>query len=236
MTPIGRRRAPTITVRAAAAPASVSSAACDRRRAQAALLEQPVAADERPASPSDARFGAEARAAPGSRSTGQRRHAARARVRDDRRADRMLRARLERRRQRQHVVGWHARRAAATSTTRSSPAGQRAGLVERDAAHVGQLLEARAALDQHALARRGRQRRHDRDRRRDHQRARARDHQQHQRAIDPDVPRRRRAASGGSDGDQQRRAPARPACRRARSARRTSGSARAAPARARRGG
>ena len=51
------------------------------------------------------------------------------------------------------------------------PFGQRAGLVEGDAPHRRQALQPRAALDQHALARRRGQRRHDRDRRRDHQRA-----------------------------------------------------------------
>ena len=89
------------------------------------------------------------------------------------------------------------------------PVRQRAGLVERHAAHRRQLLEVRAALDQHALARRGGQRRHDRDRRRDHQRARAGDDEQHQRPIDPRAPgpaeaaaaRRRRAAAS----DEHRR-------------------------------
>ena len=71
------------------------------------------------------------------------------------------------------------------------PLGERAGLVERDAPDRGQPLEPRAALDQHALARRRRQRGHDRDRRRDHERARAGDDEQHERAIDPVGPRSR---------------------------------------------
>ena len=65
---------------------------------------------------------------------------------------------------------------------------ERAGLVERDAADAAGALEVRAAFDQHALARRARQRRHDRDRRGDDERARTGDDEQHQRAVDPDVP------------------------------------------------
>ena len=76
---------------------------------------------------------------------------------------------------------------------------------------------------------------HDRHRRRDHERARARDHEQHERAIEPRRPARRRAASGGTTATRPR-APARSACRCARSDRRMPGSARAAPARARPGG
>ena len=62
---------------------------------------------------------------------------------------------------------------------------QRAGLVERHHAHPGQPLECSPALDQHAVAGRRRQRRHQRHRRRDHQRTRTADHQRHQPAIQP---------------------------------------------------
>ena len=141
---------------------------------------------------------------------------------------------FERRRQPQHLRSGHA--VGRHDVDDPQPAvRQRAGLVERDAAHRRELLEASAAFDQHALARRRRQRRHDRDRRGDHQRARTGDDQEHERAVDPLAPgpAERRAAR------QPRRGPrssAPPACRCARSDRRTSGSARAAPARARRGG
>jgi hypothetical protein len=57
------------------------------------------------------------------------------------------------------------------------PPAQRAGLVERHGPERSGLLDVGAALDQHALARRGSERRHDADRGRDHQRAGAGDHQ-----------------------------------------------------------
>ena len=69
------------------------------------------------------------------------------------------------------------------------PAGERAGLVERHAPHASRTLEMRAAFDEHALARRARKRRDNRNRRGDHQRARTRDDQQDQRAVDPGLPR-----------------------------------------------
>ena len=111
---------------------------------------------------------------------------------------------------------------------------QRARLVERHARDARQRLEVPAALDEHALARRAGQRRHDRHRRRDHQRARARDHQQHERAIRPRGEGLRRTAAAARS---RWRRPARPppACRRARTARRRSATAPARTARAGRG-
>ena len=67
-------------------------------------------------------------------------------------------------------------------------ASQRAGLVERDAVDAAGALEMHAALDEHALACRSRQRRDDRDGRRDDERARAGHHEQDECAIDPVVP------------------------------------------------
>ena len=114
------------------------------------------------------------------------------------------------------------------------PCRQRAGLVEGHAPHRGQLLEPGAALDQDSLARRSGKRRHDRDRRRDHQRARDR-RSPAAPAIDRSTCSRSRRSSGGNDRNSRGKRRARPACRRARTDRRRSGSARAAPARARRG-
>ena len=79
----------------------------------------------------------------------------------------------------------------AMSTTWSSPFVSVPVLSKATQRTAGQPLEVRAALDQHALARRGRERRHHRDRRRDHERARAGDHQQDERAVDPAAPARR---------------------------------------------
>ncbi len=72
----------------------------------------------------------------------------------------------------------------------------------------------RAALDQHALARRAGERRDDRDRRRDHQRARAGDDQQDERAVEPVVPvlmkrQRRHHGDGGRQHEHRRRVDAR---------------------------
>ena len=103
------------------------------------------------------------------------------------------------------------------------PAGQRAGLVERDHAHRGRSLEVDAALDQHAPPRRAGQRRHDRHGRRDDERARTRDHQQDERPVEPVAERpgrtpaaaprpprrRRRSRTGCSSGRSGRRRPAR---------------------------
>ena len=93
---------------------------------------------------------------------------------------------------------------------------QRAGLVERDAADAAGPLEVRAALDQHALPRRAGQRGDDRHRRRDDERARARHDEQHQRAVDPRLPRRRQASGGTTatsdrQDDDRRRVDAREA-------------------------
>ena len=81
---------------------------------------------------------------------------------------------------------------------------QRPGLVERDAADRRQLLEVRAALDEHALPRRRGQRRHDRHRRRDDERARARDHQQHERSINPRRPAGTAKEQGGASAIDDR--------------------------------
>ena len=137
-------------------------------------------------------------------STARQRQRLLARARDDRRADRMLGARLERRRQLQDRSRHGAVRATSTSDDAQLALGQRAGLVEGDAADGRQPLQVRAALDQHALARRRGQRRHDRHRRRDHQRARARDDEQHQRAIDPARSSVAPKSSGGTMADRQR--------------------------------
>ena len=93
-------------------------------------------------------------------------------------------------------------------------------------------LEMRAALDQHACARRRRERGNDRHRRRNDERARAGHDEQRQRAIAPDA--ERLAPSLGArehqrrhDDEQRRRSRRRPACTAARTDRRTSESARA---------
>ena len=195
MMPIGLPSRATSTGVRPAAP-SPSSRVVDLRRAEPALLEQPMIAEQR-------------RGAPSTRPSAPRPGSAVTRVgrrgRDAaplRRSCRiacaigMLRPLLDRRGQRRR------------STRRRAPferddvddlrraARQRAGLVERDAADAAGALEVHAALDEHALARRAGQRRDDRHRRRDDERARARDDEQHERAIDPVVPARaeRRAA------------------------------------------
>ena len=138
---------------------------------------------------------------------GLERNAVRGRARDDGAADRMLRARLERGRQLQESRSGGAPFERRHADDVELPFGQRAGLVERDAAHVRQTLEVRAPFDQHALARRGGERGDDRDRRRNDQRARARDDEQHERAVDPAAPRcpgRARAARCPiSDGEDE---------------------------------
>ena len=93
-----------------------------------------------------------------------------------------------------------------TSDHLGHAARQRAGLVERDAAHRGRALEVRAALDQHALPRRAGQRRDDRHRRRDDERAGTRDDQQHERAVDPRSARRRRTRAAGATASATARA------------------------------
>ena len=201
ITPSGRRRrrrSPVVRPspprrRAARAAASVHSRA---------LFEQPMAADDARRAPSDGRLGA---------ASGQRlevldrrqRHAASARACDDGRADRMLGARSSDAAscssRPPRTAHRRLRRAPSSGTSTTQLSGrQRAGLVERDAAHGRQPLERGAALDQHALARRRGQRRHDRDRRRDDERARARDHQQHERAVDPRTPDCAPQQSGGT--------------------------------------
>ena len=207
-------------------------AAVDLRPGPAALLEQSMAPDD-----DGTRGDVALRAEPG-----QRLHAIGTRQRDsvgrrtfhDRPADRMLGSRFERCREREDVGGL---RAVDRHDVGDAEAafGQRTGLVERHAADGCEPLEPRAALDEHALARRRGQRRDDRDGRRDDERARARDDQQHERSIDPRAP---RPARQHRRHERRSRPPARArsACRRARTDRRTSGSAPAAPARARRGG
>ena len=125
---------------------------------------------------------------------------------DDGPADRMLRPRFERRRQLRstsdgcRAVERQRRRRRAVRPFVSVPVLSNA--TQRDG---GQPLEPRAALDEHALARRGGQRRHDRHRRRDDERARARDDQQHERAVDPGAPLRRRGRAAAA---RRRPAPA----------------------------
>ena len=116
-----------------------------------------------------------------------------------------------------------------TSVTRRVPLRQRSGLVERDHANTGQPLEVGAPLDEHAVARRRRQRGDNRHRRRDHERARTGNHQQHQRAIDPrrSVSLRQRAAE---PAPRRTASTSTAACRRARTDRRRTAPARGWPA------
>ena len=134
--------------------------------AQPALFEEPMAPEDETA----AVYGSLG-AASGQRLEvldGGQRHAALARAGDDRRANRMLRAQLEgrgelqqpRRRELPTVALANVRAVERRDVHDVQLSGrQRAGLVERDAADLRQPLEPRAALDEHALARRRGQRR-----------------------------------------------------------------------------
>ena len=164
-----------------------------------------------------------------------RRHPDRWRALDDRAADRMLGPHFERRREPQDLGRVAPRQPAATSTTRSRPWVSVPVLSKATHRIVASRSRLRTALDQDAFARGGCERGHDRDGRRNDQRAGARDHQQHERSIEPCAPAPRRARAAAR-GPRRRRGSARPACRSARSDRRTPGWARAAPAHARPGG
>ena len=149
----------------------------DVRRAQLPLLEQPVIAQHEPViastRPSAPRPASEATSTPAATLMCDA-----AAYCDDRARDRMLRiaARLRRpaRRSRARRMPFKV-----TTSTCRRPAGQRASLVERHAPYAARALEMRAALDEHALVRGARERRHNRHRRGDHERAGARDDQQH---------------------------------------------------------
>ena len=153
--------------------------------AQLALLEQPVIAENH-LHVADRSFGA---------ATGQRRHADGRRhanaacggMLQNRLGNGMLGPLLDRGRERNHFGRRDIPRADDLDDLRRA-ARQRAGLVERDAPHLARALEVRAALDEHALARRAGERRNDRDRCRDDQRTRARNHQQHERPVEPRLP------------------------------------------------
>ncbi len=67
------------------------------------------------------------------------------------------------------------------------PQGQRAGLVDGDGAHPGEVLERLTALDEDAVARRAPDRGHDGNRDRDDERARAGDDEQRERPVGPRV-------------------------------------------------
>ncbi len=113
----------------------------------------------------------------------------------------MLAVPVHRRRQSQHFFDRHTVDGDHVGHHRR-PARKRACLVEREAAHGGEPLHVRAALDEHAAPGAGGQCRHHRHWRGDHERTRARDHEQHQRAIEP----RARVAPSSQrrhDGDQR---------------------------------
>ena len=184
-----------------AALLDVLDARVQRRRAQLPILEQPMAADER-GRRGDGRFGAESRQR--AKRLARRDRQARARARDRRSRGRSdartaTRARPRRRARRR----CDAPSTPSTSVTVTRPCVSVPVLSNATHADRAEPLEMRAALDEHAVPRRGRQRRHDRHRRRDHERARTGDDEQRERAIAPDARarastrrrRRRRAAA-----------------------------------------
>ena len=87
---------------------------------------------------------------------------------------------------------------------RHAPFGQRAGLVERHTAHGRQALQVCASLDEHARARGGGQRRHNRHGSGDDQRTRTRHHEQHQRTVEPLAPSPGGQRQGFNRGDGRR--------------------------------
>ena len=107
-----------------------------------------------------------------------------ARVGDQRLPHRMRAAGLHRGRQPDHLRRVAALEGDDVGDVRLA-AGERARLVEDDLAHAADLLEVRAALDQHSDPRRGGERGDDGHRGRDHERAGARDDQQDERAVAP---------------------------------------------------
>ena len=176
------------------------------RRAEMALFEQPVVAEEDPLAVHHA-FGAEAR---------QRDHVGAGRHRDRRRRRRSERSPA----QSDARTAAPPRRPCATTALGADAvqrndldhlgraARQRAGLVEGDALHAARPLQVRAPLDEHAFPRRAGQRRDDRHRGGDHERAGTRHDEQHERAIDPRVPRARegeRRDDGQRGGEQNAR-------------------------------
>ena len=196
-----RRRRPAGPPARRSCPRDSSAASCvvEAVIAQAALVEQAVAAHQHLASvrrgpatprPGEPRRTSAPAAARSLRARARPRTAGRDRMRGC--APPTAAAR------RQHLAARAAAARPATSVTSGAPRVSVPVLSKTTARTRPSVLEVRAALDQHAAPRGRGERRHDRDRRRDHQRAGAGDHQQHQRAVGPFGERRRAAASGGS--------------------------------------
>ncbi|CAI8692242.1 LigA [Burkholderia sp. IT-111MI5] len=120
---------------------------------------------------------------------GERRRSGVARRGRDRLRHRVIRARGEARAEVPDTLGIDVGRMRVEVGLHRLAVRDRAGLVEREPRELAPFLQIDAALHENPAPRRGREPRHDRHRRRDHQCARACDHEQHQRAVDPVVPR-----------------------------------------------